>query len=116
MRSSETQREARPVADRAQPPDGDPLADPHRIAAARRLFVEVPGPAAFDRLSGLAARLVGAGHAKVTLFTDQDTVVGGHGLPAGVVGGPALLTGALSAIVVRQGAPLNIPDARADER
>ena len=31
----------------------------------------------------LAARLVGAGHAKVTLFTDQDTVVGGYGLPAG---------------------------------
>ena len=73
----------------------------HRIAAARRLMVEVPGPAAFDRLSGLAARLVGAGHAKVTLFTDQDTVVGGYGLPPGVIGGPALLTGALSAIVVR---------------
>ena len=29
---------------------------------------------------------------------------------------PALLTGALSAIVVRQGAPLSVPDARADER
>ncbi|HEY4605989.1 MAG TPA: GAF domain-containing protein, partial [Blastococcus sp.] len=104
------------MADRAQPPDGDPLADPHRIAAARRLFVEVPGPAAFDRLSGLAARLVGAGHVKVTLFTDQDTVVGGYGLPAGVVGGPALLTGALSAIVVRQGAPLHVSDAGADPR
>ena len=36
--------------------------------------------------------------------------------PPGVVGGPALLTGALSAIVVRQGAPLSVPDARADER
>ena len=54
-----------------------------RVAAARRLLVEVSGPAAFDRLSGLAARLLGAGHAKVTLFTDQDTVVGGFGLPAG---------------------------------
>src|SRR3954468_24950005 len=96
--------------------DAAALRDPHRIAAARRLFVEVPGPAAFDRLSALAARLVGAGHAKVTLFTDQDTVIGGYGLPAGVVGGPALLTGALSAIVVREGIPLNIPDARADER
>jgi PAS domain S-box-containing protein len=104
------------VADSALPPEVDPLADPHRIAAARRLFVEVPGPAAFDRLSGLAARLVGAGHAKVTLFTGADTVVGGHGLAAGVVGGPALLTGALSAIVVRQGRPLNVTDASCDPR
>jgi len=98
------------------PSTPDVLKDAHRIASARRLLVEVPGPAAFDRLSALAARLVGAGHAKVTLFTDQDTVIGGHGLPAGVIGGPALLTGALSAIVVREGAPLNIPVASADER
>ena len=94
----------------------DVLRDPHRIAAARRLLVEVPGPAAFDRLSALAARLVGAGHAKVTLFTAQDTVVGGYGLPLGVIGGPALLTGALSAIVVQEAAPLNVPAARDDDR
>jgi PAS domain S-box-containing protein len=94
----------------------DPLLDPHRIAAARRLLVEVPGPAAYDRLSALAARLLGAGHAKVTLFTDQDTVVGGYGLPPGVVGGPALLTGALSAITVRQAQPLDVGSARKDSR
>jgi PAS domain S-box-containing protein len=98
------------------PEESDPLRDPHRIAAARRLIVEVPGPAAFDRLSGLAARLLDIGHAKVTLFTDQDTVVGGYGLPPGVIGGPALLTGALSAIVVRQRAPLGLPDALQDPR
>ncbi|PRY44353.1 PAS domain S-box-containing protein [Geodermatophilus tzadiensis] len=94
----------------------DLLHDAHRVAAARRLLVEVPGPAAFDRLSGLAARLLGAGHAKVTIFTDQDTVVGGHGLPPGVVGGPALLTGQLSARVVRDGRVLVVPDGRCDER
>ena len=60
--------------------------------------------------------IVDAGHAKVTLFTDQDTVVGGFGLPPGVIGGPGLLTGALSAIVVRQGAPLSVADAAAEER
>ena len=98
------------------PPELDPLRDPHRIAAARRLALEVHGPAAFDRLSSLAARILNAGHAKVTLFTDQDTVVGGFGLPPGVIGGPALLTGALSAIVVRQGSPLSLADAREDER
>ena len=94
----------------------DALVDRVRIAAARRLLSEVSGPAAYDRLSGLAARLVGAGHAKVTLFTDQDLVVGGHGLPPGVVGGPALLTGPLSAMVVASGSPLAVPDARADGR
>jgi PAS domain S-box-containing protein len=93
--------------------DRDVLRDPHRVAAARRLLVEVPGPAAFDRLSGLAARLLGTRHAKVTLFTDEDTVVGGHGLPPGVVGGPALLTGALSALTVCLGTPLVVPDAAA---
>ncbi|TKJ23411.1 SpoIIE family protein phosphatase [Blastococcus sp. CCUG 61487] len=101
---------------RTVPSPDDVLAHPLRVAAARRLLSEVPGPAAYDRLSGLAARLVGAGHAKVTLFTDQDTVVGGHGLPPGVVGGPALLTGALSAIVVATGVPLAVPDAPADAR
>jgi PAS domain S-box-containing protein len=95
---------------------GDPLLDPHRIAAARRLMLEVHGHAAFDRLSALAARLVGAGHAKVTLFAEEDRVVGGFGLPEGVIGGPALLTGALSAIVVREAAPLNVPAAGDDPR
>src|SRR5688572_3029442 len=101
---------------RPAPAQPDLLHDPHRIAAARRLFIEVHGHAAFDRLSGLAARLLGTGHAKVTLFTDQDTVVGGHGLPPGVVGGPALLTGVLSAFVVRTGSPLVVPCAAEDER
>jgi len=97
-------------------PHADPLQQPDRVAAARRLLLEVPGPASFDRLSALAARLLGTGHAKVTLFTDHDVVVGGYGLPPGVIGGPALLTGALSAIVVTTGAPLDIPEAQAEPR
>jgi PAS domain S-box-containing protein len=97
-------------------PGRDLLHDPHRVAAARRLQLEVYGHAAFDRLSGLATRLLGTGHAKVTLFTDQDTVIGGHGLPPGVVGGPALLTGALSALVVQTGCSLVVPRAAHDDR
>src|SRR5436305_14391474 len=98
-------------------PDAAALRDPHRVAAARRLLDEVVGPVAFDRLSGLAARLVGAGHAKVTLFTEDDVVVGGYGLPPGVVvGGRARLTGAISALVVCAGAPLAVPDAAAHSR
>ena len=98
------------------PGEVDPLVDPHRIASSRRLMLEVHGHAAFDRLSALAARLVGADHAKVTLFAEDDRVVGGYGLPEGVIGGPALLTGALSAIVVRTATPLNLPRADADPR
>src|SRR5687768_15672687 len=79
-------------------------------------MLEVHGHAAFDRLSALAARLAGAGHAKVTLFAEDDRVIGGFGLPEGVIGGPALLTGALSAIVVRTATPLNLSEAPADER
>jgi PAS domain S-box-containing protein len=105
-----------PSVARSTSSQADALHDQHRIAAARRLLLEVYGHAAFDRLSALAARLLGTGHAKVTLFTDQDTVVGGHGLPPGVVGGPALLTGALSGFVVRTGAPLVVPYAAEDER
>ncbi|MGY1671997.1 SpoIIE family protein phosphatase [Geodermatophilus sp. SYSU D00710] len=100
----------------APSPAADVLHDAHRVAAARRLLLEVSGPAAYDRLSGLAARLLDAGHAKVTVFTDQDTVVGGHGLPPGVVGGRAQLTGEFSACVVREGRPLVVPDAPADAR
>ena len=36
--------------------------------------------------------------------------------PRASIGGPALLTGALSAIVVRTARPLNLPEAAADER
>ncbi len=97
-------------------PATDVLHDAHRVAAARRLLLEVPGPAAYDRLSGLAARLLGAGSAKVTLYTDQDTVVGGHRLPPGVVGGRAQLTGAFSARVLQEGRALVVPDARTDDR
>ncbi|MDA0183927.1 SpoIIE family protein phosphatase [Solirubrobacter phytolaccae] len=44
-------------------------ADPARIEAARRLLAEVPGEA-IDRLAALSARLLGATHAQVSLFTD----------------------------------------------
>ena len=94
------------------PAEPDPAAGPAPDRGGPPPARRGPRPAAFDRLSALAARLVDAGHAKVTLFTDQDTVVGGFGLPPGVIGGPALLTGALSAIVVRSGAPLSVADAR----
>src|SRR3954454_18981548 len=44
--------------------------DPQRIEAARRLLAEAPGEA-IDRLAALSARLLGAAHAQVTIFTDR---------------------------------------------
>src|SRR4051812_7045694 len=44
--------------------------DPQRIEAARRLLAEAPGEA-IDRLAVLSARLLGASHAQVSIFTDE---------------------------------------------
>src|SRR4051794_38855726 len=48
--------------------------DPHRIDAARRLLAEAPGEA-IDRLAVLAARLLGAAYAQVSVFTDEQVVL-----------------------------------------
>jgi PAS domain S-box-containing protein len=44
--------------------------DPHRIEAARRLLAQAPGEA-IDRLAALSARLLGAAHAQVSIFTHE---------------------------------------------
>jgi ABC-type Mn2+/Zn2+ transport system ATPase subunit len=48
--------------------------DPHRIDAARRLLAQAPGEE-LDRLAVLSARLLGAAHAQVSLFTDRQVVL-----------------------------------------
>src|SRR4051794_18473461 len=48
--------------------------DPQRIDAARRLLAEAPGEA-IDRLAVLSARLLGAAHAQVSIFTDEQVVL-----------------------------------------
>src|SRR3954471_16579418 len=44
--------------------------DPQRIEAARRVLAQAPGEAV-DRLAMLSARLLGASHAQVSIFTDE---------------------------------------------
>ena len=44
--------------------------DPQRIDAARRLLAQAPGEA-IDGLAALSARLLGASHAQVSIFTDE---------------------------------------------
>src|SRR5690349_8567633 len=48
--------------------------DPQRIEAAARLLAQAPGEA-IDRLSVLAARLLGTAHAQVSLFTERQVVL-----------------------------------------
>jgi PAS domain S-box-containing protein len=96
-------------------PLADVLADPGRVAAARRLLAEA-APGVHDRLARLAARLTGAPAALVCLVTDAEVPVGSCGLPASVVGGPLPLDGSPCAVTVRLGVPVAVPDAALDER
>ncbi|GAB3352326.1 SpoIIE family protein phosphatase [Modestobacter lapidis] len=93
----------------------DPLDDPARLAVTRRLVAELPGSAPFDRLAGLAARLLRAETVQVVLYTDVAVAVGGVGRPT--VRGPASPLGdAPGAMAARLRAPLVVPDVAADAR
>src|SRR4051812_43531984 len=48
--------------------------DPQRIDAARRVLAEAPGEA-IDRLAALSARLLGAAHAQVSIFADEQVAL-----------------------------------------
>src|SRR3954454_9262316 len=78
--------------------------DPLRIEAARRVLAEAPGEA-IDRLTALSARLLGAAHAQVSIFTDEQMVL----TPATARRPPA---DALCARTLAAGTPLALPDVR----
>ena len=93
------------------------LDEASRVAAARRLVPRVPGNATLDRLTGLAARLLGTGSAQVSLLTDHQTVVGGAGLGAIAVGaGATPLEDSLCTVTAASGEPLVVSDATGDVR
>ena len=69
-----------------------------------------------DRIAELAARLLAVPSAQISLLTDAEHVVGGHGLPAGWVGSERPLESSFCALAVGQSAPLVVSDAAADER
>ncbi|MGY2078670.1 SpoIIE family protein phosphatase [Modestobacter sp. SYSU DS0657] len=96
-------------------PSPDPLTDPQRVDAARRLAAELTGTAPFDRLTRIATRLVGVPSAQVVLLTDVAVAVGGAGRPI-AVGDSTPLTEVPGAVAVRAGAVLVVPDAATDPR
>lgn len=91
------------------------LADPARAAAASYLAGTAPR-AALDRLARLAARLLGARAAQISVIGDEQFVAGIHGvaLPVEDLVSPA--ADSLCSVTVARGAPLPVEDATVDER
>ena len=98
-------------------PEGDPGDPEQRLAAVRRLEPTALGSRALQRLTALAARLLEADAASVSLLGDVETVVSGAGLPSGSLGRQVPVEESLCAVVIGVGAlPLVVPDASADVR
>jgi PAS domain S-box-containing protein len=88
-----------------------------RRAAVRRLESTALGSRSLQRLTALAARLLHADAAAVSLLGDVETVVSGYGLPGGSLGVRVPLSDSLCAVALSGGAgPLVLPDASQDPR
>ena len=93
------------------------LDDPRRVAAAVRLEQSVSGNEVLDRLSGLAARLLNAGSAQVSLLTDVQVVAGGVGLGAIAASqGRTPRAESLCTVTASSARPLVVEDAPHDHR
>jgi PAS domain S-box-containing protein len=93
-----------------------PLRSAEEVAAARRLLLAESGRPEMNRIARLAARLLGSGSSQVSLLTEVQTVAGGAGLPAEVLGSETPLADSLCTVTATCGEPLVVPDARRDER
>ena len=89
---------------------------PSRASAARRLAPGEAGSQALNRLAELAARLLGAGSAQVSLLTDVQLVAAGAGQAVASVGLEGPLEESLCTVTAASGAPLLVGDAVTDER
>ncbi|WP_328292696.1 SpoIIE family protein phosphatase [Kineococcus sp. NBC_00420] len=98
--------------------DGRALAaletDTARLRSARRLVTTTANPA-LDRLAELAARLLGAPAAQVSLLSDVQTISAAAGLDAQDRGVTALAD-SLCSVTATAGEPLVVTDASADDR
>jgi serine phosphatase RsbU (regulator of sigma subunit)/PAS domain-containing protein len=92
-------------------------ADEERLAAVRRVGTTAVGSLALQRLTALAARLVRAPSAQVSLIGEQQVIAGGVGLPAGSLGACSPLAESLCTVAVEGSpAPLVVTDASTDPR
>jgi PAS domain S-box-containing protein len=93
--------------------DGELEASRARYAGRLARVERAPG---LDRLADVAARLLGAGSAQVSLISDVQTVVAGVGAAADSVGGESPTEDSLCTVTVRAGVPLRVDEAPTDER
>jgi PAS domain S-box-containing protein len=94
----------------------DTLGDPARIAAVRRVLQGGTTATGLDRLTRLAADLLEAPKAQVSLLAEEQVIASifGTDLPADRRVGA--LADSLCTVAVRLGAPYVVPDALLDER
>ena len=87
-----------------------------RASAARRLAPGEDGNPALNRLAELAARLLGAESAQVSLLSDVQLVAAGAGRAAPTVGLEGPLEESLCTVTAAAGAPTLVVDAPNDSR
>lgn len=98
-------------------PFGLPSAHSHsRVEHARRLAASTGGHDALNRLARLAAQLVDAGSAQVSIISDEQTVMGGFGAAHKTVGERTAAADSLCSVTLAADAPVPIADAVTDER
>jgi PAS domain S-box-containing protein len=90
--------------------------DPVRVAAAERLATAASGSRGVQHLTELAARLLDAPGAGVSVVGAVQTVTGATGWRGGSVGSRLPLAESLGVFVVTDRAPLVVADARAHPR
>lgn len=113
--ASEVRRDRGPATGTAAPPFVG-RGGRRRASAARRLLPSPDGNPALNRLAELAAQLLGARSAQVSVLADLQHVVAGSGLRPHVVGSQGPLEDSLCTVTVGGGAPLVVSDAAADGR
>ena len=98
------------------PATRDPLDAPARLAAVRRIVVPGPRSEALDRLTALAAKLLRASSAQVSVIAERQLVLGlpGPDVAEQEWGGPR--EDSLCTVTVRSDGPLAVSDAPADPR
>ncbi len=86
-----------------------------QVQAAQRL-VQAPVNPALQQLTGLAARLLAAPAAQVSLLTEVQTIGAVAGQDPALVGSTGALADSLCTVTAAGGGPLVVEDAAADER
>lgn len=97
------------------PASADVLLDPARVGAVERLLSALDDTTGIDRIVRLAALLLHAPVAQVSLVSQEQVIAGTAGSSASL-DSPGQAEGSLSTATLRTGTPLVVADAASDER